>query len=244
MPAQLPLAERVGFRVPATLMTNDAARLRAFFERQQGPIIPAVRCFSIRPVEGAGGWGSPRSGVGAPPGYTAVVRMLQRLDHSGALLLNRWPRRVGLARWLIGHLATGGAAAEVALMLTMALQGHLKGAMRMVTAVALVYGGTELLGRVYHRPRPFARLRGVEVFLPHGEERSFPSRHVASAFAMAGIAAHSGEPQASMMRAVAWLLAVSRVAAGLHYPSDAAAGIALGALIGRVVPAATAAGRR
>jgi undecaprenyl-diphosphatase len=35
-----------------------------------------------------------------------------------------------------------------------------------------------------------------------------------------------------LMSLVAWLLGISRVAAGLHYPSDVVAGAALGQLVG------------
>jgi membrane-associated phospholipid phosphatase len=37
------------------------------------------------------------------------------------------------------------------------------------------------------------------------------------------------------MAIVAWLLGVSRIAAGLHYPSDVLAGAALGGAIGRLL---------
>ena len=37
------------------------------------------------------------------------------------------------------------------------------------------------------------------------------------------------------MAGLAWLLGLSRVAAGLHYPSDVLAGAVLGTVIGRVL---------
>jgi membrane-associated phospholipid phosphatase len=66
----------------------------------------------------------------------------------------------------------------------------------------------------------------------HTAERSFPSRHVASGLAMAAIGRDAHPKLGAAMAAVAWLLGLSRVAAGLHYPSDVLAGAALGRALG------------
>jgi membrane-associated phospholipid phosphatase len=69
--------------------------------------------------------------------------------------------------------------------------------------------------------------------VPHEPGRSFPSRHVASGLAMASIGSREHRRLGMLMAGVAWLLGVSRVAAGLHYPSDIAAGALLGLIFGR-----------
>jgi undecaprenyl-diphosphatase len=89
-----------------------------------------------------------------------------------------------------------------------------------------------LIGFVWPRQRPFARLAHVEALLKHDAARSFPSRHVASGLAMAAIGARAHPRLGTAMTLVAWLLGLSRVAAGLHYPSDVLGGAALGQLIG------------
>ena len=132
-----------------------------------------------------------------------------------------------LARWL--------ASVEIALMAVLALSGRRGSAARMLAAVAGVYMGCELLGRFCPRQRPFARLHDVQPLLEHGAERSFPSRHVASGLAMAAIGQRAHPRLGFTMSVVAVLLGLSRVAAGMHYPTDLVGGAALGIFIGRYV---------
>jgi membrane-associated phospholipid phosphatase len=119
------------------------------------------------------------------------------------------------------------------LMGVLALGGRRNSAVRMLGAVGVVYLVSEALGAVWQRPRPFARLGEVEALAAHTGRRSFPSRHVASGLAMAVIGQRAHPHLGLAMAGVAWLLGVSRVAAGLHYPSDIAAGAVLGLAVGR-----------
>ena len=107
--------------------------------------------------------------------------------------------------------------------------------MRMLTAVGLLYLASEGLGRLWPRRRPFGRLGQVEALVAHTDERSFPSRHVASGLAMAVIGANAHPRLGTAMATVAWALGLSRVAAGLHYPSDVLAGALLGFATGRLL---------
>ncbi len=61
---------------------------------------------------------------------------------------------------------------------------------------------------------------------------SFPSSHSSSSFAAAQ--AYSGLLPATALYAVAVPMALSRLFLGVHYPSDIAAGAALGTLLGRL----------
>ena len=120
-------------------------------------------------------------------------------------------------------------------MLLLALSGRRRSALRMLLAVGAVYAASELLGRVWPRPRPFERLSDVTPLASHSAGRSFPSRHVASGLAMAAVGGQEHPGLGPLMGGVAWLLGLSRIAAGLHYPTDVAAGAALGHLIGYIV---------
>ncbi len=131
--------------------------------------------------------------------------------------------------------ATGLAGVEVLLMGGLALGGRTGAAVRMLGAVGLVYLTSEALGAVWQRQRPFARLGQVEALVAHSGERSFPSRHVASGLAMAVIGGRAHPRLGPVMALVAGVLGLSRVAAGLHYPSDVLAGAALGVTIGRLL---------
>jgi undecaprenyl-diphosphatase len=156
-------------------------------------------------------------------------------DAALARELNALVRRSAFARGLAVTSATRLASFEVVLMGALAVAGRRRSAGRMLAAVGLVYLGSEALGRLWRRERPFARLSGVEALVLHSAQRSFPSRHVASGLAMAAIGQRTHPLLGATMAAVAWQLGVSRVAAGLHYPSDVGAGAVLGSLVGRLL---------
>jgi undecaprenyl-diphosphatase len=118
-------------------------------------------------------------------------------------------------------------------MLLLAASGRRRSALRMLAVVAAVYAASEGLGRLWPRDRPFARLEDVTSLAPHEPGRSFPSRHVASGLAMAAVGGREHRQLGLLMGGVAWLLGVSRVAAGLHYPSDVLIGAVLGVVVGR-----------
>ncbi|MGA0609312.1 phosphatase PAP2 family protein [Caldimonas sp. KR1-144] len=87
------------------------------------------------------------------------------------------------------------------------------------------------------RRRPFiacvdvcARARVLDQF-------SFPSGHTLHAVAFATLLTVNYPPMAPALWAFAALVAASRVALGLHYPSDVLAGVALGLLTGGIVVA-------
>ena len=117
-------------------------------------------------------------------------------------------------------------------MLVVGLTGRPRAVGRMLLAVCTVYVAVEGLGLAWRRGRPFAQLETVQAVIPHAEGRSFPSRHVASAVAMALLGARSRPRLGRLMAGVAGLLALGRVGAGLHYPSDVLAGAALGTVLG------------
>ena len=158
---------------------------------------------------------------------------LLAFDEAGARALNGWTRRTPGGQ-LVARTAAGWlAGAEVLLMGKLVLRGHWRTALRMLFAVAGIYVISELLGLLLARRRPFAEDAEVEELLSHHPARSFPSRHVASAVAMALLARTSDVGVARAMATCAALLGASRVAAGLHYPSDVGAGAILGLIAAR-----------
>ncbi len=165
----------------------------------------------------------------------ALAQAILAADDAGAIRLNATARASAVVHRLTNRSATGLAAVEVLLMVGLALGGRKAMAVRMLAAVGLVYLASEALGTLWPRRRPFARLTDVEALVPHTPDRSFPSRHVASGLAMAVIGRRAHPRLGVAMTIVAWLLGVSRVAAGLHYPSDILVGAAVGNAIGRVV---------
>nr|WP_245981097.1 phosphatase PAP2 family protein [Streptomyces reniochalinae] len=86
------------------------------------------------------------------------------------------------------------------------------------------------LKRVVRRPRP--RLAGRAPLVRTAGRHSFPSSHAASAGAAA--LALGGLRHRRAFGALAALMCVSRLVAGVHYPSDVLAGAALGAATARL----------
>ncbi|MBS1888075.1 MAG: phosphatase PAP2 family protein [Actinobacteria bacterium] len=96
-------------------------------------------------------------------------------------------------------------------------------------AIGLNYG-VKLVAR---RPRPV--LKGLPPLGGAPSSLSFPSAHSTSAFAVA-TAMTRVDRRAALAFVPATALAAGRPYLGMHYPSDVAAGVVLGTLVGLVVP--------
>jgi undecaprenyl-diphosphatase len=137
------------------------------------------------------------------------------------------PRVAGAARalsWAGEHAALWLAAG----LAGTAVDGRRRGAWLRGTALT---AGAHLVSmgvkRVVRRPRP----AHVEPLVRTAGRHSFPSSHATSAAAAAvafgTLGAHAVPPLAAAV-------CVSRLVVGVHYPSDVAAGAALGALTARL----------
>ncbi|MFE5187268.1 phosphatase PAP2 family protein [Streptomyces sp. NPDC056628] len=158
-----------------------------------------------------------------PPGLRGADHRILTALHARA----RDPRIAGAARalswtgehgalWLAAGLA--GAAAD----------GGRRGAWLRGTALT---AGAHLVSmavkRVVRRPRP----AHVEPLVRTAGRHSFPSSHAASATAAAVAFGALGAPAIAPLAAA---MCLSRLVVGVHYPSDVAAGAALGALTVRL----------
>jgi undecaprenyl-diphosphatase len=95
-------------------------------------------------------------------------------------------------------------------------------------AVALALGA--LLSHLVDRSRPFvADPGGVHLFGRHAADAGFPSDHATASFAIATAILLRSRRGGLVALALATLLSVTRVALGVHYPTDVLAGAALGA---------------
>lgn len=102
----------------------------------------------------------------------------------------------------------------------------------LVTAASSIiarFGITELIRFFIHRPRPFSALPVRQLLTDAAW--SFPSGHAVFFFAVAMSIYLYDKKWGIAFFTAALLISVSRVIAGIHYPSD----IAVGALIGVVV---------
>ena len=171
-----------------------------------------------------------------PPAFVesldvAAVRLL-----TGAV--GRYPRFDRLVAAAADHLAK----LHVALLTLLILGGagqpgwRRRGlAVRIAAALGLTIAAVGLVGGLVGRTRPFARHVDIAALVEHAPHRSFPSRHVACAAAMATVALPTAPLLGAVFGTLGALLATSRVYAGLHYPSDVVVGWLVGAGIGWAV---------
>ena len=121
----------------------------------------------------------------------------------------------------------------VATTLTVALvgrQGWRGQAWRVLASIALAVLLAHWLKQVAQFPRPFTLGLGIQ-WLPHGPSAGFPSSPAAMAMAFAASACLAPMPWAvrSLLIGVALLVSWSRIALGLHFPSDVLAAWCVGA---------------
>ena len=87
----------------------------------------------------------------------------------------------------------------------------------------------------YNRPRPAAANPSLVTLIPTPDSPSYPEEYAAAAGAAAAVLAYLFPDNAGMYAAKAEEAAHSRVAAGVAYPSDVAAGLALGQAVAEKV---------
>lgn len=105
---------------------------------------------------------------------------------------------------------------------------------RMVLASALAFATNSVIALLYFRPRPFLSLPDVHqlISLHFLNSKSFPSDHTAISFAMAMMVAFAYPKLGVAAFLVAFLIGVSRIFVGVHYPLDIFGGIVVGILAG------------
>ena len=106
--------------------------------------------------------------------------------------------------------------------------------LRVIAVPACCFFCATALRALINRERPYDRFRIMPVgAFVRGKRKSLPSRHAASAAAIAFAAAYAfpSIPVAAAMTLLALLVALLRVVGGQHYPSDVAAALLLSAAL-------------
>jgi undecaprenyl-diphosphatase len=162
--------------------------------------------------------------------WQRLERMLE-WDRACAVLLNRSLSPTHEKLWVAVD-RIGDGATWVALMLTLAVLGGPEGvrcALHMLGAGSLAVVLYKLVKNCAGRPRPCARIEMVRRCVEPRDEFSFPSGHTLHAVVFSAVAIVYFPSLAYALVPFTVLTAVSRVALGLHYPSDVFAGAAIGA---------------
>ena len=97
----------------------------------------------------------------------------------------------------------------------------------LASAVALAVN--QVISHLWARPRPFTdHPASTHVLSARTTDPSFPSDHAAAAFAIAFAVLAFSRRSGAVFVVLATLVGVSRIALGMHYPSDVLAGALVG----------------
>src|ERR1700760_3311506 len=98
-----------------------------------------------------------------------------------------------------------------------------------VLSVGVALAVAKVLSEIVDRSRPFVvDPHGVHLFSGHAPDPGFPSDHATGAFAVAMAIYLRNRLWGSIALVAATVLAIGRVAIGVHFPSDVLAGAVLG----------------
>jgi undecaprenyl-diphosphatase len=155
-------------------------------------------------------------------------------DLSCAQWLHRAARYQALVRVLVVVSRLGDGVFWYVLIAALALLGGTHGrdvAMQMLLAGALNLPLYFWLKHAIGRPRPYVNCPDIPACARALDRFSFPSGHTLHAFTFLIICTWYFPAAALALAPFVVLIAVSRVALGLHYPSDVVAGAMLGSAV-------------
>src|SRR6266487_2699020 len=93
----------------------------------------------------------------------------------------------------------------------------------------------QVIGKIWHRQRPFASHPSAHVWGSRSHDPSFPSDHASAAFGIAFAIFLFDRLAGSIFLAAAVAIAAGRVLVGVHYPADVVAGCLVGLAAALVV---------
>lgn len=161
----------------------------------------------------------------------AIAGFFIRNDVNLFYLLNRKMRCRVLSFFMRAFTQLGSTSFSIAISVFFIIFGF--GQLReMGVRMALVLSLSQIIvqasKRIVNRPRPYKILHEAIAIKPPACIYSFPSGHTCAAFSIALSLAMSFTAVGTLILAGAFLVGLSRVYLGFHYPSDVFAGILIG----------------
>lgn len=129
-------------------------------------------------------------------------------------------------------------AALIVLLIPTDREHRLHISRKMVLLFALVSAGiarfvlTPLIRSMFPRTRPFETIAQIHALISHETGGSFPSGHAVFFFSLATTVWLHNKKLGSIFYGLALLNGLARISAGVHWPSDIAAGAAIGVIVG------------
>lgn len=166
------------------------------------------------------------------PGWQRLLAHLLSWDAELCRRCNRLQRRHALTALLRAVSRLGDGVFWYALMAVLPVVYGNAGLHASLHMAAVGIGCLLVYRWLKHRtarPRPAGVVPDVRLAMRALDEFSFPSGHTLHAVAFTMIAAYHFPPLLMLLAPLCALIALSRPALGLHYPSDVLAGALLGA---------------
>jgi undecaprenyl-diphosphatase len=101
-------------------------------------------------------------------------------------------------------------------------------------AILARLGFTELIRFLWPKPRPFIE-NHINLLLSHSVSSSFPSGHAAFFFALSTVIYSYNKKTGYLFFLASFLISISRVFVGIHWPSDILAGAVIGIFSGWLI---------
>jgi undecaprenyl-diphosphatase len=153
------------------------------------------------------------------------------VDEAILLGIRRWESAL-MTRLMLMLSRMGDPAAWVVVGLTVGAIAGAHYAWLLGTGAGLAVATSQILKRLFCRPRPTSGMSGLASLVAIPDRFSFPSGHTAAAFGVAAALAGEGSGTVLLTLILAFGIGISRVYLGAHYPLDVAAGMLVGAASG------------
>jgi undecaprenyl-diphosphatase len=158
----------------------------------------------------------------------ATWKRVVRVDQAILLKVRRLESAM-MTRCMRRLTRLGDPVSWVVVGLALATVGGPRYAWLMGLGSTMAAGLSQVLKRLFCRPRPSSGIGGFSALHPIPDAFSFPSGHTAAAFGVAVALSGEGSGIALLTLALAFGIAISRIYLGAHYPLDVAAGVLVGA---------------
>jgi membrane-associated phospholipid phosphatase len=193
-------------------------------------------------------WASALAGAGAAIGYVALRTEEGRATDEDLFKILNAPHGPAVDRSLAGITELGSMYAAAAAAGALALAGRRREGARALAGAGATWLLLQGAKRLVERPRPFtADPEGTRQLIAEPQGTSWPSSHPAVLTTFSRIAARElglGRLSRLGLTGVDASVGTSRVALGVHYPSDVASGLLFGRAVARLWPRGRSQGRR
>lgn len=162
------------------------------------------------------------------------MHQIQRLDEACFIWLSaqlRFTPRAQPALWISRSGDGYGYLAFIVFVYGIGWSDASLLALLLLTGFAIELPCYWALKNLLRRPRPYQQLSPLVAVITASDKFSFPSGHTTAAFLFASLCATLLPELSFYLYAWASAVGLSRVALGVHYPTDIAAGAVLGVLL-------------